>query len=872
MEQSTFSEPDWQDLEIELRAAGFQIESCLSRTLSSLVFKARQELLGRQVAIKILKQAQSDEAYERFQRETKLLASFSCEHIVRLYASGKLADRRPYMVMEFLAGASLAQVLDREGPFAQEKIIAYALQICHALGYAHERGIVHRDLKPENLIIENSDEGEKVKLIDFGIFKALDTAADKQLTQAGALPGTAAYMSPEQCRNEAVDGRSDFYSLACLLYELAVGKTPFQEENDWLMLSAQISKKVEKVPAAKPISRQLEELILKCLSKDPAQRFQSAQELEIALLQASKNKGGSGSIPFPRDSKRIFLFGLFTVCACSVFLAGISVLKQQLGLSRQEGERIKYNYNWQEFKRSISGLPANEKELSCRKWIKRKVHDSAISVFELGEALDMSGPPRFWNAGEYTLLDDIRRRAESDLAKSRQKQNRDFNSESRVLALLLRSQLEIGRGPKEFDSSLEQLFDLQESGSDVSNNQVLGLSAVLEREAHMGLSLQVENTYKKYAGKVKSDSGRLTVQIAAWQAFNRLGNNKMANICLQEILKQCSNVSELEKVRGLGSLFFTLAEFGRYDEIVQLGEALNISSPKTDDDYLFCFCYGQALIERSKFRELDALLARLSACKIEESKESRQFDLLSLKLSAALKQDRRAQVKALMEDLICLTQKSGKENLNAERAFAAACVKYGDAAPLLASKLEKDNPVLVGRVYVTAAHYLRDGGKDIEALRLYEPGIKLLQSANTYQQGLASGLVGMASSYRNQKRFKETQETLRKAIQVASANHDEAWQHEAEAAEADTLRETGNVKSAIEAHKKQFNKAFNKRGQYPALFARLLLTLATEYELNGEKQKAIELIDKYYQELNWSDASVRYHGASIDKLRKSLAD
>src|SRR5918996_1541909 len=185
------------------------------------VYLAEDEVLGRRVAIKILNErhAGDDQFVERFRREAKNAASLSHPNIVSIYDRGE-AEGTYYIAMEHLDGRTLKELIVARGPAPPKVAIEYVRQILAALRFAHRKGIVHRDIKPHNVLV---DADGRVKVTDFGIARA----GASQMTEAGSIVGTAQYLSPEQARGDAVDQRSDLYSLGVVLYELLTGHVPF---------------------------------------------------------------------------------------------------------------------------------------------------------------------------------------------------------------------------------------------------------------------------------------------------------------------------------------------------------------------------------------------------------------------------------------------------------------------------------------------------------------------------------------------------------------------------------------------------------------------------------------------------------------------
>jgi len=272
-----------------MRYGRYEIIQELGKGGMGVVYQAHDPQIDRPVALKVLREDRvvSEDFVSRFFKEAKFIGRLSHPNIVTVYDVGR-DHGTIYIAMEYLQGQPFNEVI-RSGRLSVEKIIDIALQVANALGYAHEKGIVHRDIKPSNIIL--TDEGN-VKLTDFGIARAEDSNAAQQ-TQAGVILGTPFYMSPEQVMGKRVDGRSDLFSLGVILYELIVGRKPFEGDHFTAIFRAitdDIPVAPLKIDASIPQS--LSDLIMKALSKNPNERFQTSKEMGDALktcLQVKKS-------------------------------------------------------------------------------------------------------------------------------------------------------------------------------------------------------------------------------------------------------------------------------------------------------------------------------------------------------------------------------------------------------------------------------------------------------------------------------------------------------------------------------------------------------------------------------------------------------
>jgi eukaryotic-like serine/threonine-protein kinase len=261
------------------------------------VYRARDETLGRDVAVKVLPGAlaSDSERLRRFEQEAKAAAALSHPNILVVYRFGTTEAGIPYLITELLQGQTLRERL-QAGPVPVRKTVEYASQIARGLAAAHDRGITHRDIKPENLFVTRDG---LVKILDFGLAKltrpetaeSASTVASFNHTESGIVLGTAGYMSPEQVRGLPADARSDMFSLGVVCYEMLSGKRAFQGATAADTMSmilkeepADLSSTVRSLPPA------MGRIVHRCLEKDPADRFQSSRDLAFNLEMLSRDE------------------------------------------------------------------------------------------------------------------------------------------------------------------------------------------------------------------------------------------------------------------------------------------------------------------------------------------------------------------------------------------------------------------------------------------------------------------------------------------------------------------------------------------------------------------------------------------------------
>jgi serine/threonine-protein kinase len=311
----------------EVLAGKYRVERVLGVGGMGVVVAATHLDLGERVALKFLlpEAAERQETVARFLREAQAAVRIRSEHVARISDVGRMPNGSPYMVMEYLSGRDLSEVLEKRGPLPVEVAIEWVLQACEAIAEAHALGIVHRDLKPSNLFLtKRADGSHLVKVLDFGISKAAptsDRASAPSLTRTDGMMGSPLYMSPEQVRSaKTVDARADVWSLGVLLHELVAGKPPFDGETMTALLAAIVADSPIPLRRAAPHAPPaLEAAILRCLEKDTSRRMQSVAELADALLplapaQARVSvdrisrviRGGSASTSFATSSEAPF--------------------------------------------------------------------------------------------------------------------------------------------------------------------------------------------------------------------------------------------------------------------------------------------------------------------------------------------------------------------------------------------------------------------------------------------------------------------------------------------------------------------------------------------------------------------------------------
>ncbi len=379
--------------------ARYTIERVLGQGGMATVHLAHDLKHDRKVAIKVLRpELAAVLGAERFLNEIKVTANLQHPHILPLHDSGE-ADSFLYYVMPYVEGESLREKLNREKQLSIDEALKIASEVADALGSAHRQGVIHRDIKPENILLR---EGHAL-VADFGIALAVKSAGGERLTETGLSLGTPAYMSPEQVAGDhEIDGRSDIYSLACVLYEMLAGDPPFMASTPRAVLAKHVTDPAPPITTVRPgVSQSVAAAITKALGKAPVDRFESAQAFSEGLYaeakQAEPEIKSIVVLPFenlsPDPDNAFFADGL-----TEELIAELSGLRELRVISRTSA---------MQFKDTNKGVPAIARELNVRYALEGSVRRAGNSVRITAQLIDASTDSHLW-AERYTgKLDDI---------------------------------------------------------------------------------------------------------------------------------------------------------------------------------------------------------------------------------------------------------------------------------------------------------------------------------------------------------------------------------------------------------------------------------------------------------------------------------
>jgi hypothetical protein len=279
------------------RLGRYRLKARIGQGGSSEVWLAWDDGLRRDVALKILTRSASTNsiAITRFEREAMAASGLQSPHTIRVFDFGASDDGVWFMAMEHLEGMGLGTLVEELGPVPVARAVRFARQACAALSEAHDAGVVHRDVKPDNLFVcRMGDEPDFLKVLDFGIAKIEGAEEDASVTRAGWVHGTPSYMSPEACNGARVDARGDLYSLGAVLYFLLTGTPPFPGATAATVMLAHVRELPDAPSARADVPPDIERVVLKCLEKDPLDRYQSARELDAALAACGDSLATTG--------------------------------------------------------------------------------------------------------------------------------------------------------------------------------------------------------------------------------------------------------------------------------------------------------------------------------------------------------------------------------------------------------------------------------------------------------------------------------------------------------------------------------------------------------------------------------------------------
>lgn len=367
-------------------AGRFAVVELIGAGSMGTVYRARQEAMGRDVALKVVRADRllDAQAKTRFQHEAHAMSLLASTHTVTVYDFGEVSgqtgvlrelDGSLYLAMELLDGESIGDRIKRLGRLDLGEVMLVVRHTLSSLAEAHDKGIIHRDLKPDNLLLTRGQDGKPLcKVLDFGIAKILtsDGRVDALETQAGTVFGTPRYMSPEQAQGKKLDARSDLYALGVILYHMLVGKPPFGDDDAVVVMAHHIKTVPRRPSEAAPDARipaALEELLMRVLAKDPARRPQSAREFQEELDRlASSSPDGSVEVAAvttssPPSARRVAL-GIGALAGALALAAGGVVVARRAPETKSAGPTSSAFSGRSDSNRASAATPQSKSGLS----------------------------------------------------------------------------------------------------------------------------------------------------------------------------------------------------------------------------------------------------------------------------------------------------------------------------------------------------------------------------------------------------------------------------------------------------------------------------------------------------------------------------
>lgn len=313
--------------------ATYEIQGTLGKGGFGEVYKATHKALKNTVALKVVSKdvANSEMAMKRLGQEARVITTLNNENIVGVREFGTGNEGSAYLVMDYIEGHTLADEL-KKGPVSVSSALFVAAQVCHGLIHAHSKGILHRDLKPGNIMLTSGWETKQagsVKIVDFGIAKIREDGREQNLTQTGDIVGSPLYMSPEQGLGHHLDERADIYALGCVMYELLAGKVPFRGDNAMQTLVLHVNKPAEPLSSCCPdrhIPKNLQDVVMKMLEKDPNQRYKTVSDLLADLDLIGKGKEPVGLSKAKSPKKKLNPWGVVAAIAGGIIISTLVAL------------------------------------------------------------------------------------------------------------------------------------------------------------------------------------------------------------------------------------------------------------------------------------------------------------------------------------------------------------------------------------------------------------------------------------------------------------------------------------------------------------------------------------------------------------------
>ncbi len=841
----------WEDAARELANAGIDVSECIRVTAHSMLLRGHQKILSRDVVVKVLMSDEDKTTIERFLNETRLLATLDHPNIVRCYGAGALKDGSPYFLMEFLEGRTLRSILDEHGPMDEARVRTIGALLCQGLSCAHQRQIIHRDIKPENIMVFADGSEETVKLIDFGIFKSTGNQYG-HLTQAGSLPGTANYMSPEQCSGKPVDSRSDIYSLGCVLYELLCGVPPMNADSDWLIMDNHIHRQLKKIPSANPISASLSRCILKSLKKNPADRWTDADTLRADLQDYSSEKSVQGA------RKRGIRVVLVTVLLVVAVLCGIdyvvyirssqsqSVLNFTGPPSKRPTSDITYKLSYPEFSKSLMERSPTEKAECARIWL--ATHYKTASWHQIGDCLKLINVTR-WNQPLCTaIFGGLLARSKSEWqAQCKYKTLNDSDKHGLALAYLL-SRI-YSQPDNDARAVLEEVLDSFD-GQPYQPLQQQLFSHYLA--SIQGRPEKVVDLISGNLPRFKTPLFRAYLLSLRSARYQSMGMRQNAAEDVSEAIVQLLK-TKAPDAATLYSILECLQKADAHPEIRRwYKQAKGLPPPETCDAQMigvFLQIASSHFLQRDYKGTADLLAAIKTNPRSNRDAFKFQIALLSARVAAA-RHDRSKALKLVDEMIDQMSSTVWKSELytSLSHAFVAITMELPETYPeilALKNKLRGMPPKTWASLHANFAQRLIQTGNAREALMHYTEAIKYLEPIdNSYQSLLLNSYNGQALALRDLGKMDEAFKAIEKALQYSRRKPGTDDELSTISIKGSLLRSFNKTAEAIDVHKTLLDRIGSRYSQFPSTIAIATRDMCLDYEATHQIDKLRDLARK----------------------------
>ena len=814
-------------------SARYRIEAMLGSGGMGIVFKAYDKELDRPVALKLLRPELTPDpaAMQRFKQELLLATKVSHKNILRIHDLGEAGGVK-FISMAFVEGEDLSHQLKREGKLPVERLTAIGKQLCAALEAAHAEGIIHRDLKPQNVLVDLSGN---TYISDFGLAKSLEAGA-AGMTRAGEYLGTPRYMSPEQVEGKPLDNRSDLYSLGLILYEMTTGDVPFKGDSTLQVMFQRVQQKPKNPKELNPDTPDyLEKVILRCLEKDPARRYQHAREIAADLETAQATTGSRKlqiTLPMGDYSGKLYIAG--AVAAVLALLLAIPPVRHLI--FRTSGGNSA----------AISGIPP----LSQGKYLAVlpfRVLGDATAFGYVAEGLSDALSSKLFQ------LKDVRTAASSAVEKVGEKDSLEKAARMLGVNLIVQGKVQ-GAGDRiRITVNLEDVA----GGRRLWSQEFSGVSKdLLTLEDQIYNQLVTALAVNPSSDELARGTARPTENIEAYDLYLK-GRNAM---------------------RGQHTVKNIETAIGQYQAALQKDPSFALAYAGVADSSLVMYREKkeQLWVER-------ALGAAQQAARLNDNLAEVHFSLGSVynatgKSAEAIAELKRALVLApnsdegyrrlgaahltagRREDAIRAYEKAIEVNpyywLN-QNALGAALFSLGDyekakAAFQRVTELEPDNPN--GYLNVGATYYSQ--GRYTEAIPLFEKALQLRPDAKTYSN--------LGTIYFYLKRYGDSVKMFEKAVELNPNEQVVAGNL------ADAYRWSGQGEKARATYQQAISLAF-KELQVNPRNAATMGYLAVYYAKLGDAQKALEFIRRG-RGLNRGEVYLIYQEAVVNALANRPAD